>query len=63
LIAEQLHLEGRFWNIVADMNANLGVLGFVIVGFFMFCWIGAVILHWSRGLDGKLAAAGPESTR
>ena len=51
LLADQLHLSGRFWELIAKLNGNFGTLGFVIVGVFIFAWIGSVIIYRYKGYD------------
>jgi high-affinity nickel-transport protein len=39
LIANQLSLEGRFWDLVGALNDNFGSLGFLIIGIFVASWL------------------------
>jgi nickel/cobalt transporter (NiCoT) family protein len=38
LIANRLHLQGVFWNAIADLNENFGALGYGIVALFVVSW-------------------------
>jgi high-affinity nickel-transport protein len=49
LIADHLHLQGSFWTFIGRLNNNFGVLGYVIVGFFVASWvISLAIYRWRR---------------
>ena len=39
LIADQLNLEGGFWNGIAALNENFGSLGYLIIAIFAASWI------------------------
>jgi high-affinity nickel-transport protein len=51
LLAEHFHLKGAFWNNVAKLNQNFGVLGYCIVGLFALCWIVSLAVYKWRRLD------------
>jgi high-affinity nickel-transport protein len=38
LIGDQFHLEGLFWNAIAEINDNFGVLGYGIIALFIVSW-------------------------
>jgi high-affinity nickel-transport protein len=46
LVPMELHLNGSFWNFMANFNINTA--GFVIVGMFIATWIGALMI-WKYG--------------
>jgi high-affinity nickel-transport protein len=49
LIADHMHLQGSFWTFIGRLNNNFGVLGYVIVGFFVASWvISLAIYRWRR---------------
>ena len=48
LIAEKLNLSGGVWDMIGAVRDRFDVLGFVIVGLFMFAW-GASALVWRYG--------------
>lgn len=46
IASQQLNLTGSFWNVINGINFN--IMGFVIVGVFIFTWIAAVTV-WKKG--------------
>ena len=49
LLANHLHLQGSFWTLVARLNNNFGVLGYVIIAFFAGSWlISLAVYKWRR---------------
>ena len=38
LVADRLGLEGGFWGLVGDLNADLADFGFLVIGTFVLCW-------------------------
>jgi len=51
LIGEAFKLEGPFWHLVATLNDNFGMLGFVIIGVFAASWIASVLIYRAMGYD------------
>src|SRR5258705_3964095 len=51
LIASKLELSGGLWDAVADLNDVFGALGFVIVGVFVACWLGSMLIYRLKGYD------------
>jgi nickel/cobalt transporter (NiCoT) family protein len=51
LLKDQLKLTGGLWDLVGSLNDNFGTLGFVIIGIFIFCWIGSVVIYRIKGFD------------
>ena len=51
LLANKLGLEGRFWDLVDQVNANFGLLGYLIVGVFATGWILSVLIYKIQNLD------------
>lgn len=52
LVADRLHLSGRFWNAVGSLNDNFGLIGYLIVGVFVISWLlSAAIYRWKRFED------------
>ena len=51
LIADQLSLEGSFWNAIGTLNDNFGTLGYVIVGIFVATWLVSMAIYRIRGYD------------
>ena len=50
LIAEKLGLKGGIWDAVEGIN-EIGVLGFVIVGFFIVAWLVSMLIYRLKGYD------------
>ena len=51
LIGSQLHLDGHFWTLIAKLNNNFGVLGYVIIGLFALAWILSIAYYRWRRFD------------
>ena len=51
LLKDQLKLTGGVWDLVGNLNDNFGTLGFVIIGIFVICWIGSVVIYRIKGFD------------
>jgi nickel/cobalt transporter (NiCoT) family protein len=51
LLKDQLKLSGGVWDLVGNLNDNFGMLGFVIIGIFVVCWIGSVVIYRIKGFD------------
>ena len=43
VLTDELHLNGAFWNVVANFNINTA--GFAIVALFIAVWVGA-LAYW-----------------
>jgi nickel/cobalt transporter (NiCoT) family protein len=49
LFADKLDLKGDFWTAIRSLNESLGIVGFVVIGVFVVCWIAsALIYRWKR---------------
>jgi nickel/cobalt transporter (NiCoT) family protein len=51
LIASKLGLSGGLWDAVGNLNDVFGALGFVIVGVFVACWLGSMLIYRLKGYD------------
>ncbi|HYB08495.1 MAG TPA: HoxN/HupN/NixA family nickel/cobalt transporter [Alphaproteobacteria bacterium] len=51
LMVDQFNLQGAFWDAVGDLNDNFGLLGYVIIGVFVFSWIASIAIYRLRGYD------------
>jgi len=51
LLAGYFHFTGRFWDGVAKLNENFGMLGFFIVGLFVMSWIVSIAVYKWRRFD------------
>ncbi|MGB6537611.1 MAG: HoxN/HupN/NixA family nickel/cobalt transporter [Xanthobacteraceae bacterium] len=45
LLAEQLKLEGRFWNFIGALNENFGSLGYLIIAIFVGSWLVSIAVY------------------
>ncbi len=51
LLAEKFGLQGGFWDAVASLNDNFGLLGYLIIGIFAVSWIVSILLYRLAGYD------------
>jgi high-affinity nickel-transport protein len=51
LIKDQLNLSGGFWNVIEMLGGNFNSLGFIIIGVFIFAWVGSIIVYRYKGYD------------
>jgi high-affinity nickel-transport protein len=51
VVAAQLRLSGGFWSVAGSLSANLGSLGFIIVGVFVASWIVSMAIYKLRRYD------------
>ncbi len=51
LIQGELDLSGPFWNPIAALNNNFGMLGYVIIAIFIASWIVSVAIYKLRRYD------------
>ncbi len=45
LIGDQFKMQGLFWDSIGFLSDNFGVLGFVIIGVFLFSWMGSLLIY------------------
>jgi len=45
LIADQFKLQGTLWATIGFLNNDLGLLGFIIIGIFVSCWIASFFIY------------------
>jgi nickel/cobalt transporter (NiCoT) family protein len=57
LIGGRLGLEGPFWNLIAALSDNFGLLGYGIVGFFIAAWLVSFVIYKAKGYDRIEASA------
>jgi nickel/cobalt transporter (NiCoT) family protein len=55
LIAGKLGLEGRFWDLIGELNGGLANFGYLVVGIFIASWAISYLLYRWQGLDRPLA--------
>jgi len=51
LLKDQLNLSGGVWDFIGCLNDNFNTLGFVIIGVFIFSWIGSMIVYRAKGFE------------
>lgn len=51
LLQEKLGLGGVFWDGVAGLNENFGLLGYGIIGLFIFGWLASMAIYKLRRYD------------
>jgi high-affinity nickel-transport protein len=51
LIADQLGLEGGFWNTVTKMNDGLANFGYFVIGIFIASWAVSYLIYRWQGFD------------
>ncbi|HYY29070.1 MAG TPA: hypothetical protein VE860_14045 [Chthoniobacterales bacterium] len=51
LLKDQLNLTGGVWEFIGSLNDNFNTVGFVIIGVFVFSWIGSMIVYRIKGFD------------
>ncbi len=51
LIADQLGLEGRFWDLIGNINGGLANFGYLVIGIFLASWAVSYLLYRWQGLD------------
>jgi len=51
LISDKLGLEGGVWSFIGDLNDNLAIFGFAVVGIFLLSWLISTILYKAKGYD------------
>jgi high-affinity nickel-transport protein len=61
LIGDKFALQGPLWRLVARLSENLGLIGYVLVAFFVVCWLGSHLLYKLSGYDSIRMSAQPRS--
>jgi nickel/cobalt transporter (NiCoT) family protein len=57
MIGEGFDLHGAFWDAIAALNANFGLLGYVIIGLFVGSWLVSAVVYRLKGFDRLEAEA------
>jgi high-affinity nickel-transport protein len=58
LIGDKLALTGGFWDAVGELSEHLGIMGYLIVAFFLVSWAVSVLIYRLKRYD-DLEIAGP----
>jgi len=56
LVAGRLGLNGPAWRAIGAVNANFGLLGYVIIGVFAAIWVGSMVLYRIKRYDQMVAS-------
>jgi high-affinity nickel-transport protein len=51
LIGNKLQLHGWFWDSIAALNENFGLIGYLIIGVFVISWVTSIAIYRLRGYD------------
>ncbi len=51
LIGDKLQLRGWFWNIMGRLSGDFGMMGYFIIGIFVFSWIASTIIYKLQRYD------------
>jgi high-affinity nickel-transport protein len=57
LIGDKLGLQSPFWDTIAALNDNFGLIGYVIIGIFIVSWVVSLLIYWWRGYDNIRVSA------
>jgi nickel/cobalt transporter (NiCoT) family protein len=59
LIGDTFALQGPLWRFVALLSENLGLVGYLLVAFFVVCWLASYLLYKLNGYDEIQISAKP----
>jgi high-affinity nickel-transport protein len=51
LLADQLRLDGPFWDFIGLINENFGLLGYGIIAVFAFGWLASLVIYRVKRYD------------
>jgi high-affinity nickel-transport protein len=51
LAGGQFRLAGPFWDSIAALNENFGLIGYLIIAIFAVSWVAAAVIYRLRGYD------------
>jgi high-affinity nickel-transport protein len=57
MVGNGFDLQGDFWDAVAALNANFGLLGYLIIGLFVLSWAVSAVIYRVKGFDRLEAEA------
>lgn len=63
LVASQANFKKGIWNLVARLNDNLNVLGFVIVGIFLATWLLALVIYRRKSYPANKEASSSKGSQ
>jgi high-affinity nickel-transport protein len=53
LLADRLHLEGRFWDAINMLGEHFGTIGYLIIAVFVLGWLVSLTLYRWQGANGQ----------
>jgi nickel/cobalt transporter (NiCoT) family protein len=59
LIGDKFALQGPVWRFIASLSDNLGLVGYLLVAFFVVCWLASYVLYKFSGRDDMQVPAKP----
>jgi high-affinity nickel-transport protein len=59
LVGDKFALQGPLWRFVGRLSENLGLIGYLLVAFFVVCWLGSYLLYKLSGYDNIRMSAQP----
>jgi nickel/cobalt transporter (NiCoT) family protein len=59
LVGGQFKLQGMVWDAISSLNAHFGLLGFVIIGVFVFSWMASILIYRRNRYDEIEVDTGP----
>jgi high-affinity nickel-transport protein len=57
LIGDQFKLDGVFWNTIGALNDHFGLIGYVIIAFFVVSWTISLLIYRWRGYGQRELSA------
>jgi high-affinity nickel-transport protein len=57
MIGDGFELHGAFWEAIEALNANFGLLGYIIIGLFVGSWLISALIYRLKGFDRLEAEA------
>jgi high-affinity nickel-transport protein len=51
IIGDKFGLSQGFWRMIADLNADFGKLGYLVIGIFVMSWIASALIYRVKGYD------------
>ena len=59
LVGDRFKFQGTLWAAIGSLNENFGVLGFIIVGVFIFSWMASILIYRRNRYDDIQVNTGP----
>jgi high-affinity nickel-transport protein len=59
LIGDKFALQGPLWRFIAALSDNLGLVGYLLVAFFIVCWLASYLLYKFNGYGDTQIPAKP----